>query len=326
MMNNTHEPLEHYPPQYQKPFEQRTMSPFAVLALCVGMFVVGNIIASGIMFGWAKTNGLDFTEVMKGLSENTPVGTRNFMRGVLLINHIFSFIVPALATAWIVYKSKWLNYFQLRKLPTIGTIGIALAWLIVSLPLVQYAYQLNKMLPLPEWMMQAESSTAGLLEAIIAKENFYEIILNVILIAVIPGIGEELMFRGIVQKQIGRFLKNEHVQVWVAAAIFSAIHMQFQGFFARMVLGALLGYMYVWTRNMWVPIIIHFLNNGVQVVGLYAMNIKPSEMDKVGNLDNIPWYITLILAIASLGMTLFLGKIIKERHENDEKNTTIAEG
>ncbi len=323
IMDNIHEPHDDTPPQYNTPFERPTMSPFAVLALCIGIFVVGNIIASGIMYGWAKTHGLDFNEVMKGLSENTPIGTRNFMRGVLLINHICSFIVPALATAWIVYKSEWLNYFKLKKLPTIGTIGIALAWLIVSMPLVQYAYQLNKMLPLPEWMMQAESSTEGLLEAIIAKENFYEIIVNVILIAVIPGIGEEMMFRGIVQKQIGRFLQNEHVQVWVAAGIFSAIHMQFQGFFARMILGALLGYMYVWTRNLWVPIIIHFLNNGVQVVGLYAMNIKPSEMDKVGNMDKIPWYITLLMAIASLGMTLFLGRMVEERHRETE--TIIAE-
>jgi uncharacterized protein len=317
------EPVDHNipTPQYFTPFERPTMSPFVVLGLCLGMFVIGNIISSGFMFAWAAAYGMDFQEVLKGLSENTPVGTRNFMRGVLFLNHLFSFIIPALATAWLVYKSKWLSYFELKSLPRLNVILIAFAWLIVCTPFVQYAYYLNKMLPLPAWMIEAENATAGMLEAIISKESFYEIILNVCLIAVIPGIGEELMFRGIVQKQIGRLLTNEHVQVWVSAAIFSGIHMQFQGFFARMILGAVLGYLYIWTRNLWVPMIVHFLNNGLQVIGLYAFNIKASEMDKFGDVSKIHWAASAFWGMASLIGAVYLGNYIRKTYYLNPQNT-----
>ena len=297
------------PPQYEQHFVH-TLSPFAVIALCFGLFLAGNMVAGLIMIGLAKVSGLDITALMKGLSENTPVGTRNFMRLVLFINHIFSFILPAFITAWIAYKRQWFSYFKLDNFPKFSTIGLAFVWLLASMPVVQYAYQVNKMLQLPQWMMDMENSTSGMLEAIISKENFYEIIINVFLIAIIPAIGEELMFRGVIQQQIGRLFKNEHVQVWLSAAIFSAIHMQFQGFLARMILGALLGYLLVWTRSLWLPMIFHFLNNGLQVVGLYVMNVKPSDMDKIGPTDKIDWTIAGVF----LMVVLALGKYIRENN------------
>jgi hypothetical protein len=265
------------------------------------------------MLGMAFSQGVDFQTLLKGLSEDTPIGTRNFMRGILFLNHLFTFIIPAVLTGFVAYKRGWLSYFKLNKKPQLKYILLGLIWLVFSVPVVQYAYQINKALPLPSWMLEMESSTAGMLEAIIAKENFYEIIINVFLIAVIPGIGEEMAFRGVLQQQLGRWFKNEHVMVWLSAAIFSAIHMQFQGFLARMILGALLGYLLVWTRNLWVPAIVHFLNNGLQVVALYALNIKPSEAEQLGGADKIHWTI----AGASLMIAIMIGKYIKETSQKE---------
>jgi uncharacterized protein len=306
--NNLDKPI--IPPSSNEPNEETTLSPMAVIAICFGLFLAGNLISGGIMIVMAKMYGMDMATLLKSLSENTPVGTRNFMRMVLFLNHVFSFILPALATAYIAYKNRLWAYFKLGKFPTLQVIGLAFLWLLVSMPFVQYSYQLNKMLPLPEWMMQMEDSTSGMLQAIVAKENFYEIIVNVFLIGVIPGIGEELMFRGIIQQQMGRIFKDEHFQVWMSAAIFSAIHMQFQGFLARMILGALLGYLLVWTRSLWVPMIVHFLNNGLQVIGLYVMNVKPSEMDKLDQSDKIHWTVAGIFLMG----TLALGKYIRDTY------------
>ena len=267
------------------------------------------------MLGLAAAEGLDFNAVIKSLSENSPIGTRNFMRAVMLINHLFSFIIPSLLTGWIVYKNNIFAYFKLTKAPNIRIVILGFVFLVVSIPLVQYAYQVNKMLPLPEWMLEMESSTGNILEAIISKENFYEVIINVFLIAVIPGIGEELMFRGLIQQQFGRLLQNEHLTVWLAAAFFSAIHMQFQGFLARLILGALLGYLLVWSRNLWVPMIVHFLNNGLQVIMIYVMNIKPSEMDKIEQGEKIHW----TMGVASLMLVLIVGKYISENHSGAPK-------
>jgi uncharacterized protein len=310
------------PPQSNVPIDESTLSPMAIIAICFGLFLAGNLIAGGFMMVIAKMYGMDMATVMTSLSENTPVGTRNFMRMILFLNHIFSFIIPALATAYIAYKNRLWYYFKLDKYPSLSLVGLAFLWLLISMPFVQYSYQINKMIPLPEWMMQMEGSTSGMLQAIVAKENFYEIIINVFLIGVIPGIGEELMFRGVIQQQIGRLFKEEHFQVWFSAAIFSAIHMQFQGFLARMILGALLGYLLVWSRNLWVPMIVHFLNNGLQVIALYVMNIKPSEMDKIDQGDKIHWTIAGVFLMG----TLALGKYIRDNYYKTDEKPPTPEG
>lgn len=296
--------------------QKADISPFLVLMICIAMFIAGNIAGSALMLGLAYLNGLDFQVVLKNLSADTPIGTRNFMRAVMFINHFFSFILPSLITGWVVYKTQILKGFRLTKFPLLPVVGLGIVWLMVSIPLVQYAYQVNKMIPLPDWMMDMENSTGNILEAIISKESFYEVIINVLLIAVIPAIGEELMFRGLIQQQIGRILKNEHLTVWISAAFFSAIHMQFQGFFARMILGALLGYLLIWSRSLWVPMIIHFLNNGIQVLALYVMDIKPSDIDKIGESDKMHW----TMGLASLLLVIMIGKFIREKYYLPEEN------
>ena len=318
---NDEEPLDHNTePEIGTRFSHLTtqnhdLSPLVVLAIAFGMFILGNIVGSGLMIALAKMEGLDFQTVLKSLTEDSPVGTRNFMRAVMLINHLFSFIIPASLTAWIAYKNNIFKALHLQKFPKLSIVGLGFLMLMFSIPLVQYAYQLNKMIPLPQWMIDMENSTGNILEAIIAKENFYEIIINVLLIAVIPAIGEEMMFRGIIQQQFGRLLKNEHITVWLSAAFFSAIHMQFQGFLARMILGALLGYLLIWTRSLWVPIIVHFLNNGLQVLMIYVMNIKPSDMQKIEEGDKMHW----ALGLASLMLVIMIGKYIRDHYYKKQK-------
>lgn len=308
------------PPQYKTSnFSLRPKSEYSavgVIAICFAFFVVGNVIGSAIMIVLAKANGLDLATVISSVNENSPVGTRNFMRATLFLNHIFSFILPAFATVIFVYKKLWVNYLGLDKKPFVESILLGIAWFVVSVPFIQWAYQLNQKLPLPQWMLNLENDTSNLLEGIIAQNNFYEIVLNVCLIGVIPAIGEEMMFRGIIQQQIGRLLKNEHVVVWVSAAIFSAIHMQFQGFFARMLLGSLLGYMFVWTKSLWVPMALHLLNNGLQVVGIYAFGIKPSEMDKMTDADKMPWWLGLISLFAAVRLGVYIQKVHQKSADN----------
>ncbi len=308
--NSNQETLPDLNPNETPQYLRSEMSPTLVLLLAAAFFIFGNILGSGLMVGLSKVYGLDFTLVFKNLSENSPVGTRNFMRLILLINHLFSFIIPAIATVWLAYRNGFFKYFKLEKKPKLETIVLGLVWLFVSMPLVQYVYQINKELHLPKWMNDLESDTGKLLETIIAKENAYEMVVTVLLIAVIPAIGEEMMFRGVIQQQLGRILKNEHITVWTSAFFFSAIHMQFQGFFARAILGALLGYLLIWSRNLWIPMIAHCFNNGIQIITLYVMDVKPSEMDKIGNTDKMHW---TVAGISLLGV-LAIGKYIREKN------------
>lgn len=326
-MENNLEPQD--TPQYESDMRssnltlrsKQTYTPIGILSICFAFFIVGNIIGSLVMLGLAAANGMDFRQILSSINENSPIGTRNFMRATLFLNHLFSFILPAIATAVFVYKKLWVNYLRLDKKPLFQSILLGAIWFVVSIPFVQTVYQLNQKLKLPQWMLNLESDTSHLLEGIIAQNNLYEIVINVCLIGVIPAIGEEMVFRGIVQQQIGRLLKNEHVVVWISAAIFSAIHMQFQGFFARMLLGALLGYLFVWTRNLWVSMTLHLLNNSLQVIGIYVMGIKPSEMDKITDADKMPWWLGVFSLIATVGLGIYIQKV----HENSTNQAEIAE-
>jgi uncharacterized protein len=287
------------------------MRPLSVILTCLGFFLIGNLVTGGITMGLSKIYGFDFNQMLAGLNENSPLDTRNFVRFVLFLNHLCGFILPALLTSILVYKNLSVNYLKLDKLPNIKTVGLAFLLLMVSVPLVQYSALVNKLIPLPQWMKGLEQDTEKMLSAILTKEYWYEMGVNLLLIGVVPALGEELVFRGILQQQLGRIFKNEHVMVWLSAAIFSAIHFQFEGFIPRMILGALLGYAFVWTRNLWVPMIVHLLNNGLQIIVLYAANIKPSEMEKMGGEDKMTWWMALI----SLGFVLYVADLMRKNEK-----------
>jgi len=96
-----------------------------------------------------------------------------------------------------------------------------------------------------------------------------ELLIAFLVIAVLPGIGEELVFRGLIQNELYRGTKNIQVSIWIAAAIFSALHMQFFGFVPRLLFGALFGYLYYWSGNLSFAMLAHLIFNGVTLVFLY---------------------------------------------------------
>jgi len=117
------------------------------------------------------------------------------------------------------------------------------------------------------------------------------------MIAIIPAIGEELCFRGIFQRLFTEMTNNIHLGIIISSLFFSAVHLQFYGFIPRFLLGSLFGYMLVWSRTMWLPIIAHFVNNGVAVIFYYfvSRNKIDSEMEEIGAQQG-----TYMLAIVSL--------------------------
>ena len=96
-----------------------------------------------------------------------------------------------------------------------------------------------------------------------------DLLINLVIIGLIAAIAEEIFFRGILQQIFKEWSKSIHSSVLITAFLFSAIHMQFSGFLPRFILGILLGYMYYWTKTIWIPIIIHFINNGIIVILSY---------------------------------------------------------
>src|SRR5690606_2422366 len=116
------------------------------------------------------------------------------------------------------------------------------------------------------WMKVQELQMEKITEKILQVTSFSGLLLNLLVIAIIPAIGEELLFRGCLQPVFHRWTKNIHIAIWITAIIFSAIHVQFYGFIPRMLMGAVFGYMLYWGRSIWLPIIAHFINNATAVI------------------------------------------------------------
>ena len=271
------------------------------LIAILGFSLLGAILAFLISYA----NGVNLSTLMSSLNENSPIGERNLIRAVMAINQALSFLVPSVFFALFLYEKRWANFFTLDKIPSLQNIILGVLILFVSLPLVQYTILLNKAIPLPEWMHSVESETENMLKGLLKMDFTYEMIVNVLVIALIPAIGEELVFRGVLQqKLIQWFGENHHGAIWLSGAIFSAIHLQFEGFLPRMILGAVLGYLFYYTKNIWISIIAHFFNNASQIVAYQAFKDEKTTLD-LEKID-VPWYAGLLSLVAVVGLVYYL--------------------
>lgn len=130
-----------------------------------------------------------------------------------------------------------------------------------------------------EWARLKEDELEVLTKNLTQFDSFGYFVLGLLVIGLVAGVAEEYLFRGIIQTQILRWTKNYHVAIWISAILFSAFHVQFFGFVPRVFLGALFGYLYVWSGNLIIPIVAHFINNGLQVIMMYLYQRGVLTMD-----------------------------------------------
>jgi membrane protease YdiL (CAAX protease family) len=131
------------------------------------------------------------------------------------------------------------------------------------------------------------------------------ILYNIFLIAIVPAVGEELLFRGGIQNLLIRWLKNPHVAIIATAILFSAMHMQFLTFLPRFVLGLVLGYLMVYGRSIWYSIIGHFTNNFLSLVVFHYYRItkpdvNPLDPSQVGDSQPLLGWAGLVVVLALL--------------------------
>lgn len=185
---------------------------------------------------------------------------------------LFMFFMPAI-TLIIWNNEQPCHYLGIKKLNYgVFLVLLAVIILVVAMPFISLLTQINQVLIFPDflreleiWMQELEQSAEKTTNLLLSGESIIDYLSNLFFIAVIAAIAEEVFFRGVLQQLLVRRFKNKHTGVWSAALIFSLMHLQFYGFLPRIVLGALLGYLFVWTRNLWIPIIIHFLNNALVI-------------------------------------------------------------
>lgn len=172
-------------------------------------------------------------------------------------------------------KKKLTDFFdhnRFIKIPLLLTILIALAFMSVNSLLIEWNVNLvllDFLEPFERWAQELEQKGQQLTEMMTIFDSVTDFILSLLVIGIIHSIGEEFLFRGLVQNQLFVISKNAHVAIWLAGFIFSLVHLQFYGLVPRMFLGVLFGYLYYWSGNLLVPILAHFVNNGLMLILLY---------------------------------------------------------
>ncbi len=174
------------------------------------------------------------------------------------------------------------------------------------------------------WMVDKEKETNHLIELMLTTDSISGLLLNVLVIAIVPAIGEELFFRGVLQQQLYKMLKNPHIAIWLTAFIFSAIHFQFLTFFARFFMGVILGYLYYWSGNLWVSIMAHFINNFAATIAFYVSGSDSSE----ASLNDIDFGFIMSFTVSVLitfSLLQFIYKSTKQRKASieTEQNTSL---
>lgn len=182
----------------------------------------------------------------------------------------------------------------------------ALRWLIIEWN--QNLHLPETLAPLEQWIRSKEKGLEGITKYLTTFKTTGQLLVAILVIAIIPGIGEEVLFRGILQRNLSYWTGNVHLGVWLAAALFSAIHVQFLGFFPRMLLGALFGYLYVWSGNLWVPILAHFVNNGFTVLMVYLYQQKMTAMN-IESTESVSWSGVLISLIVTAGLLYYFRQV-----------------
>jgi membrane protease YdiL (CAAX protease family) len=162
------------------------------------------------------------------------------------------------------------------------------------------------------WAREREDSAAEMTQFLTNFSSSGELILAVVIIAVLPAIGEEIVFRGLIQNELYRATKNIHVSIWFAAVLFSAIHFQFFGFVPRLLLGALFGYLYYWSGNLILAIVAHFVNNAVSVIALYYYQQGTLSYD-IESQEAAPPNVVMFSALLAAALLYYLYKYYQDR-------------
>lgn len=209
------------------------------------------------------------------------------LRVMQVLQAVGMLIIPAGIYLWL--TSSWPAFKTMFGSPSRQPVLLSVAIFMVAFPFINYLAQWNEDMELPfaigEWMHSKESQAGALTEMFLDMPNVGLLFFNLFMIALLPAIGEELIFRGIVQRGLIRQFGNAHLGIWLAAIVFSAIHFQFLGFIPRMLMGVALGYLFYWSKNLWYPIIAHFTNNAVAIILAYGVQHGSidSEMEMMGS-------------------------------------------
>ncbi len=205
-----------------------------------------------------------------------PEKATAMMRIATIVQDVFMLVLPAVVTAVIVTRNP-AGLLAIDRLPSLHMLLLAVGVMLVSSPAMSWIIELNNALELPQSlsgleqaMRDMEEAANAAIELVIGPHTPANLVMSILIVGVMAGLSEELFFRGALQRMLSSSQLSAHAAVWITAAIFSLIHFQIFGFVPRMLLGAFFGYLLLWSGSVWLPVIMHTLNNSMFIILQYT--------------------------------------------------------
>jgi membrane protease YdiL (CAAX protease family) len=204
-------------------------------------------------------------------------------------------------------------------------LAMVLMW--IQLPLINLLATFNNTLvfpeilkPLGEWMRIQEDQAAKLTEAFLFMPNPSDLVISLIIMALIPALGEEFIFRSTLQPMFAKWTNKPVLAIWITAFVFSFIHFQFFGFLPRFFIGAFLGYLFYWSGSVWYSVAAHFANNGLAVFVYYLKqhHVINFTTDELGSGSNSQIQIAISFCLIFFGLLLFKRRLQSQTYSERE--------
>lgn len=192
----------------------------------------------------------------------------NALKWAQAFSSLILFAMPTFLFAVYTFTGKYTYFLGFRKAEQANMYILAILCILLAFPFVFWLGQLNQKIPLPSSMVELENKASGQMEAFFKSNKPLDVFTNVIIIGLLPAICEELFFRGALQRILIQITRSPWAGIIITGFLFSALHLQFQGFLPRMFLGIVLGILYWYSGSLWTCILAHFVNNAVQVIAI----------------------------------------------------------
>ncbi len=287
---------------------QKIQSPWLIALLWLGLMALFTLLAM-LIYWTAFSANLGSMVSLKWLQFMQSVGT---------------FLLPALCVAYLHTDSPF-SWLKMDRGMSWQTTLFAVLTMLCAAPAINLLAHLNEQMALPaflrpleELMRSQEEAAARLTEQFMQVDTVGGLLVNLGLMALLPALCEEVTFRGMFQSllfpepasvhaPLHRLTRRHHLVIWLVAAIFSFIHFQFYGFIPRLLMGAMFGYMVAWTGSLWVPMLMHCVNNAATVLSyyyVYTHGLDPNSLESIG-ISSTLWLGILCLIAVPAALYLF---------------------
>ena len=295
------------------------MPPGLKMAVFIGLsgisLILGGLISFSIV---AALLHLPFSELSSALLLPKNASIAQFANALA---SFIAFGLPCIAVAFF-SKDKLSVELGFLRIKNLNQIGLVILIAITGLFLSGALGDLTEKIPIPitlkNWASQMEAQYKKALVAMTQMKSVLDLLFAILAVAVVPAIVEELFFRASLQKILMDWTGKPYLAIVVTAVIFSAFHFSYFGFLSRMSLGIILGIIYFYTKTIWLPMLMHFINNGIGITTLYFVRNNPEKMESVID-GNLPYY----WVFAAIIVLIFLCKKLKETTTNVQLEKSI---